>query len=336
MQSPLKPNMHLPRSIMTEFDTLVADIGGTNARFALVSKHDPTSLNCFETLPTNGYATLVKALDHYLRKNNIVSLAAMTLGVAAPIINDRAKFTNASWVVDRAELAAHYCCGSVKLLNDFEAIALSLPYLAQHDLHHLGALQLRSTDHSHLGVLGAGTGLGAATLLVRNSNSIPLGCEAGHTSFTPENERQQQVREYLLKAHQRVSYERVLSGMGVENIYEALENNHHRLNAKDIFARHLDRSDQIASDTVLEFTKILGQFAGDFALTTGCYNGIFLAGGVISKQLRSIDALTFRQSFENKGRHRELMRAIPTAVIAHKQPGLVGAAIAATAGFTHE
>ena len=316
-------------------DILVADIGGTNARFALVSTDDLTTLNSVETLPTKGYASLVEALDHYLKKHQISEVTAMTLGVAAPIIEGKAKFTNASWVVDRAELAAHYCCGSVTLINDFEAIAISLTKLAQSDLHPLGSTQLTFKSNAHFGVLGAGTGLGAAILLLRNDEPIPLGCEAGHTTFAPESEQQQQILEYLHKAHKRISYERVVSGMGIENIYAALSPNHQKISAKDIFARHQNQEDQIASQAVSEFTQILGQFAGNFALTTGCYDGIYLAGGVIAKQLPSIDALKFRQAFENKGRHTELMRTIPTVVITNKQPGLLGAAIATKPPDSH-
>ena len=321
---------------MRKPDTLVADIGGTNARFALVRGSHPTTLECTETLPTSGYPTLLDALQHYLNKHQIKDLAAMTLAVAAPIVDGKAKFTNASWIVNRKELAAHFCSGRVKLMNDFEAIALALPELKPNDLHHLGKGRPTSMPSPHFGVLGAGTGLGAATLLVRDNKHIPLGCEAGHTTFAPENIQQQKILEYLLKFHKRVSYERVVSGMGIENIYAALSPTYQKLKAKDIFNSHLNQSDTIASEAVAEFTRILGQFAGNFALTTGCYDGIFLAGGVIAKQLAAIDAFTFRESFENKWRHRALMHSIPTSVVTHEQQGLLGAAIAKRSTLTQD
>ena len=102
---------------------LVADIGGTNARFALVDMQMPDTLTCVDTLATNDYLTLTDAMDQYLIKHRVSNLTAITLAVAAPVRNGKAKFTNAPWLVDRTEIAAHYRCGKVRLINDFEAIA---------------------------------------------------------------------------------------------------------------------------------------------------------------------------------------------------------------------
>ena len=305
---------------------LVADIGGTNARFALVDMHEPATLTCVDTLATNDYLTLTDALDQYLKKHQVSNLAAITLAVAAPVQKGKAKFTNAPWLVDRTEIAAHYRCGRVQLINDFEAIALCLTELEQENFRQIGDRRFHWTETAHVGVIGVGTGLGAARLNLWAGQKHAAVCEAGHASFAPENERQQQILTFLSKMHTRVSYERLLSGSGIENIYSALSPSHSSINAEQVFNRWRTDEDEIARYTVEEFTKILGQFAGDYVLTTGCYDGIFLAGGVIVKQFASLEPSLFLEAFLNKGRHRELMSTVPTVVISHLQPGLIGAA----------
>ena len=312
--------------------SLVADIGGTNARFALVNTAEQAALGCIETLSTSAYVTLFEALDTYLQKHQVEALTSITLAVAAPIVNDTAKFTNASWAIDRHALMSHYQCDQVMLMNDFEAVALSLPELKPHEVHYLGETRLESKPIAKFGVVGAGTGLGTAALLATHNHYRPMGAEGGHTSFAPEDEVQQKILEYLRQSHGRVSYERLLSGTGIENIYAALSPTHQSMPAKSVFAHHVSETDATAREAVHQFTKILGQFAGDFALTTGSYDGIYLTGGVISKQRPSIVASTFRRAFEHKGRHRALMCAIPTVVITHPQPGLLGAAVATAQG----
>jgi glucokinase len=178
------------------------------------------------------------------------------------------------------------------------------------------------------GVVGPGTGLGAAMLLTAPELRV-IVTEAGHASFTPEDEQQLHILRRLTSHHKRVSNERVLSGRGLENIYWALSPTGERLSAAEVFSLNNAGSDPVAKVAVNEFVRILGQFAGDFALTTGSYDGIFIAGGIVAQQLSGIDPVLFRQAFENKGRHAALMRTIPTAVITHQQPGLLGAAIAA-------
>jgi glucokinase len=309
---------------------LVADVGGTNARFALspASSESPVSLQQIVSLPTNDFASLAEALEHYLRGQNNPSLNAVSLAVAGPVKEGRAKFSNLPWEVDCRALASQFNFAQIGLMNDFEAIALAITELPASDVHQLGGPPMLHGPGQQLGVVGPGTGLGAAMLLTPPENRV-IVTEAGHASFTPENEQQLNILCRLKADHGRVSNERVLSGKGLENIYWALSPTDERLPAAEIFSLNNAGSDPVANMAVNEFVRILGQFAGDFALTTGSYDGIFIAGGIFAQQLNSIDPMLFREAFENKGRHAALMRTIPTAVITHQQPGLLGAAIAA-------
>lgn len=280
------------------------------------------------SLPTNDFSSLAEVLDHYLRRQDFPSLNAVSLAVAGPVKEGRAKFSNLTWEVDCTALASRFNFEQIDLMNDFEAIALAIGELVASDVHQLGGPPMLHGPGQQLGVVGPGTGLGAAMLITSPENRV-IVTEAGHASFTPENEQQLHILCRLASNHRRVSNERVLSGKGLENIYWALSPTDERLSAAEIFSLNNAGSDPVAEVAANEFVRILGQFAGDFALTTGSYDGIFIAGGIVAQQLNAVDPMLFRQAFENKGRHTELMRTIPTVVITHKQPGLLGAAIAA-------
>jgi len=184
-----------------------------------------------------------------------------------------------------------------------------------------------------VGVIGPGTGLGAVGLRKYGNVLLPIAGEAGHGGFAPETQVQMDILRALRQRFDRVSSERLVSGPGVENIYWALMRIHGEkrahLSAAEIFTAALENTDPLASEAVQMFFEVFGQVAGDLALTLGAEDGILVAGGISKRYPDLLKNSGFRAGFENKGRYRSLMERIPTQLILHDQPGLLGAAYCA-------
>ena len=315
---------------------LAGDIGGTNARFALATQQGETAYIEEHVLATADFPSTLAAIEHYLHQRNLTSVAGICLAVAGPIEDGKASLTNSHWHFDGDVLREHFNVEHAALLNDFEAIALSIPVVNRDHSQTLGSLRAELKQNYTVCVVGPGTGLGAAGLVCRNNQPYPLVTEAGHMGFAPESDLQRQLLAVLQRQYGRVSAERLVSGMGVENVYSALQslNNvaHDNLSSADIFnaARN---SDPVAVQTVELFFEILGQFTGDLVLATGAYQGAFIAGGVAQRHIDLLATSKFREGFENKGRHSHILRNVPTAVITHQIPGLLGAAAFAVNNF---
>ncbi len=316
---------------MTDKRLLIGDIGGTNARFALANPAG-NAYSSLRILPCAEFATAADALTHYLQALGVGAPDAICLAVAGPVIEQRIKFTNNPWQLDAADLRQQFGAGHVRLLNDFEAIAFGVPALGTADSVPIGGsapVSFAGLQRMY-GVLGPGTGLGAVGLRKQGVHYLPIAGEASHAGFAPESALQMQVLETLRKRYDRVSTEHLVSGAGVENIYWALTLLHgeqgRSLPAERLFAADRDKSDDIAIAAVELFFEILGQFAGDFALTMGAVDGIFIAGGIAQRHRDRLLNSRFREGFERKGRYSELVARIPTRLIVHDQPGLLGAA----------
>lgn len=309
---------------------LIGDLGGTNARFALARRH-AGGFSQLRTLPCGEFATADAAMGGYLEQAAEGSPAIICLAVAGPIVNGTVRFLNNDWSVDAAGLSRRFGGATVRLLNDFEAIAHSLPLLEGSDLETVGAARPALGDRKSftVGVLGPGTGLGMAGLVRRGGQPATVVSEGGHVGFAPESRLQLEVLEVLRQRFERVSDERLLSGPGIENIYQALRSLHGAppatASAAEIFQRARDHSDRCALETVQLFFEVLGQVAGNLALVLGAAEGVFVAGGIVRRYPELLRASGFRSGFENKGRHRSLMERVPTSLITHPQPGLLGA-----------
>jgi len=243
--------------------------------------------------------------------------------------------TNNHWTLTTAEIAAEFSTNSVRLLNDFHAIAYCIPFLTDDDCAPIDLPEPRSlpaTDYT-IAILGPGTGLGAVGLRKHGEHLIPIAGEASHGGFAPETRVQLDILMALRERFDRVSSERVVSGPGLENIYWALGQIHGeklpKLTAAEIFAKAGDNSDPHAAEAVALFFEILGQVAGDLALTLGAEDGVYIAGGIVKRYPDLLANSRFRSGFESKGTHRSLMERIPTQLILHEQPGLLGAAYCA-------
>lgn len=320
--------------------TLIGDLGGTTARFALTGRaNDPRGAPYWGdlALDCNAYPTARQAIVDYLERAGVGPPDAICLAVAAPIVGHTARFLNNNWTVDSADLQAHFDGARVHLFNDFEAIAHGIPSLRADHVEPIGPAcpTVPDRDDFTVGVIGPGTGLGVSGLLRVDGRVRSLSSEGGHCGFAPETERQFGVLKSLRMKYERVSNERLLSGHGIENIFWALQDrcgvvpaSH---DAAEIFRLGIDHGHDAAKQAVDMFFEILGQVAGNLALTLGARHGIYVAGGIARRYPGYLKNSRFRAGFENKGRHRELMARIPTALITHPNPGLLGAAVLAHA-----
>ena len=305
---------------------VIGDIGGTNARFAIACP-DRTGFTAEVAYACAGFPSLESAIEAYLRDAGLPGAGGICLAVAGPIVGGAVQFTNSHWRIAESPLKAEFATDRVRLINDFEAVARAIPLLPPDACHPIGAApapDLTEGDFT-IGVLGPGTGLGAAGLVRRGGVTAPLVTEAGHVGFAPETAEQRELLGRLQDRFGRVSDERLVSGAGLENIHGAFNPGSDRgIGAAGIF--DLARSgDAGATRSVSLFFEVLGQIAGNLALSMGAFQGIYIAGGIAQRHLDLFEASRFRTGFENKGRHRAIMAAIPTLAITHPQPGLLGA-----------
>ena len=310
---------------------LLADIGGTHARFAL--QHHGRRPYRHRVLQTREFATLAAAIAAYLgevdRKPRTAAIA-----VAAPITGDRVELTNAPWGFSVETLRRGLGFERLAMLNDFEALAWSLPALAGPSLRKIG--RGRAVPRMPKAVLGPGTGLGVSCLVPvpgpnRAGTAVALATEGGHMTMAASGAREAEAIAILRAHFGHVSAERLLSGPGLANLYAALAELDGTpldapLFAGEIGRRARARSDPRAVEAASLFTGLCGQFAGDMALVYGARGGVYLGGGVIPRLGPAFDFSLFRRRFESKGRFSEWTKSVPTYLIRHPNPAMIGLA----------
>ena len=314
---------------MTTPCLLIGDIGGTNARFALADPDSPGFSDVLE-LKCADFPTADDAISHYLEATKAGTPDAICLAAAGPVVDEHVRVTNNHWDISAAETRADFSVEAVRLLNDFTAIAYSIPFLSVDDSINIGPhdQRLLPLERFTIGILGPGTGLGVAGLVRDGGAPVPITGEGGHAGFAPETALQAEIRNVLSERYERVSAERLVAGAGLENIYRSLLTIRGEpsaaLRASQIFDAR--ESDEVAAEAIDVFFEILGQVAGDLALALGAWDGVYIAGGIAKRYPELLKISRFRSAFENKGRHRHIMERIPTRLITHSQPGLLGAA----------
>lgn len=306
---------------------LIADIGGTNARFALCESGSLEHKQPM-TLAVKDYPSLQLAIEDYLAKQNLTrSPKYACLAVACPTHEDKIKLTNSHWSFSQQALKKALGFEHLWAINDYTALSHSLPYLNHEQLHPIGDASFQ--ENETLSVIGPGTGLGMGGLIYHQNSWAVLVSEGGHIDFAPSNQLEIEILQFLLKRHKRVSIERLLSGMGIENIYQALAEIL-SLDAEPISASEIGKKaqegDELAKQTFDVFFGILASTAGNSALMLQAKGGVFIAGGIMPKLLDMLDEQAFRARFENKGRFSEFMAKVSTQIVIEKQPGLLGTA----------
>ncbi|MGF6876936.1 glucokinase [Paraburkholderia sp. MM5477-R1] len=304
---------------------LLADIGGTNARFALERR--PGAVTDIRVYPCASFAGVTEATKQYLADMGTPHVQNAGIAIANPVDDDMVQMTNLDWAFSRAEMRATLSLARLTVVNDFTALAMALPGLCETDYVKFGLGE--PTANEPIGLLGPGTGLGVSGLVRTGNGWVPLASEGGHASFSPVDERQEMVLAYAKKNWTHVSFERVAAGPGLSVIHSALAALH-RKDGRTVVPAEVTRlaqaGDLHALDTVACFCSILGNLAGNLALTLGAKAGIFIGGGVVQKLGTQFNTSVFRRSFENKGRFNEYLKRIPTYRITADYPAFVGIA----------
>jgi glucokinase len=315
---------------LTRGSLLIGDLGATNARIALADPDKPgyTDELVFKCAD---HDSPLAVIEKYLQESGASQPSSICLAVAAPVVTDEVRFVNNDWRLSVRGLRDRFSPAPVLVVNDFKAAAYAIPVLGDNDLLRIGdcEFQLDSSRDFSVAMIGPGTGLGVSGLMQEDGRLQAVSGEGGHQGFSPHSGEQQRIFDNLRQHYGRVSAERILSGPGIENIYRALQEITGQpvaeLSAADIFRRAGDQADEIASRTEAVFYEILGQVAGDLALITGAWDGVFIGGGIVPRYPQRFLSSRFRAGFENKGRHRALMENIPTCLVTHSNPGLLGA-----------
>ncbi|WP_137894687.1 glucokinase [Ramlibacter sp. 2FC] len=309
---------------------LLADVGGTNARFAWQAGPG-APIEQQITLPCAGYATLEDALRDYLARCERPLPREGAIAIANPVDGDRVQMTNHHWSFSIAALQRALGFARLEVLNDFTALALALPALPPQALRQLGGGAAR--DQAAIALIGPGTGLGVSGLLPDGGGGwVPLRGEGGHVSLAPDNAREQQVVAALARRHGHASAERAVSGQGLVDIHRALCEADGLAPPEDWGAAEVSQAALAGSDArcveaLTMFCALLGSVAGNLALTLGAQGGVYLGGGIVPRLGPWFDRSPFRARFEAKGRFRAYLAAIPVFVIeAAQSPALLGAA----------
>jgi glucokinase len=313
---------------------LIADIGGTNIRLALADKSFKENYKDIETYQCAKFDSLADVLALYIESKQLNGFVINAcLAIACPVDNDLISMTNLPWQFSQTDLKAQLKLNNLTLINDYTAIAMAIPLLNNEQKVKIGGGEM--VENNPISVCGPGTGLGVANLVPVSIAGINqwhcIGGEGGHVDFAPVDEQESNVLRYLSIIKKRVSYEQLLSGYGIEQIYQALVNKENgeqstTLTAQEISKQAIDNSCPICHETLLIFCRSLGSFAGNLALIMNSLGGVYIAGGIVPRFIDFLKASQFRERFESKGRLSHITLQTPTYVITEQQPGLLGAA----------
>ncbi|RDU95735.1 bifunctional transcriptional regulator/glucokinase [Trinickia dinghuensis] len=303
---------------------LLADIGGTNARFALET--EPGDISQIRVYPCADYPTIEDVLKKYLKDTKIGHVNHAAIAIANPVDGDQVSMTNFKWAFSIEATRRALGFDTLLVVNDFTALAMALPGLTDAQRMQVGAGSRRQS--SVIGLLGPGTGLGVSGLIPADDRWIALGSEGGHATFAPMDEREDIVMQYARKKWPHVSFERVAAGPGIELIYRALAGRDKKRVAATVDPAYVvDRAhagDALALEAVDCFCGILGTFAGNLAVTLGALGGIYIGGGVVLKLGDLFLRSSFRERFEAKGRFQPYLANVPTYVITAEYPAFLG------------
>ncbi len=301
---------------------LLGDIGATNARFALLEEGAVSSLTSFNVAR---YVQFADVLIAFLKGHEHIEIAKAVFAVAGPVQSCRCVLTNTGWIVDARELNETFGF-EARIINDFEAVAYSLPSLASADLEGIGGGQAELA--APMAVLGPGSGLGVACLISGYRKNSVISSEGGHATLASADDREDEIIKRLRCRFGHVSAERLVSGKGLENIYQAIiEIDGLTLDfrgAADITKRALESNCRVAIEALSLFCAFLGSFAGNVALTFGARGGVYIAGGISPRIVGFLRQSEFRNRFETKGRLRPYLEAIPSKVIVHPAAAFLG------------
>jgi len=315
---------------------MAGDVGGTNTRLALIENG---TISVDRRYPSAQFAGLEEIIQSFLKEAGATPSRAC-FGVAGPVDGDVSKLTNLSWVVDARRIEERCGIARCRVVNDFWAAALGVTMLQPGNVEQLGGSAPRATGP--IVVMGAGTGLGVAFLTHDGTRYEPTAGEGGHRDFAPRDEVEIRLLRFLLTRYDHVSYERVLSGTGIKNLYDffASESPAQIQSSTEDAMRTEDPAavvtrlggtgkDVLCQSALNTFISLLAAEAGNLALQVGAKGGVYLAGGIAPRLRMHLEEPAFRRSFEHKGRLSTLLHTIPVYLVMEPQLGLLGAAAGA-------
>jgi len=319
---------------------LAGDVGGTKTNLALYRAAQNGSLTVAReaSFPSRRYKGLERVIDEFLNGAR-EKIKAAAFGIAGPVVDDCVKTTNLPWIVRGKSLARKIGCPEVRLMNDLEATAFGGLYAGEKDIHWLRRGKKRKAN---IAVIAAGTGLGQAFLYWDGDRYRPVATEGGHADFAPRDDRELALLTYLRKKFGRVSYERVLSGPGLVNIFHFFVDElgrtvsdeiRERMAAEDpgsvIGETAVNGSCETSVEAVDLFVSLYGAQAGNLALTVMATGGVFVGGGIAVKLFPRMTTGLFESQFLDKGRYSEFLSTVPVGILLDPKTALVGAAHAA-------
>jgi glucokinase len=322
---------------------LAADVGGTKTEFALFQIKDGKLVSLKnQRYPTSDHRSFVKAIHEFHQDKSLVINCAC-LGVAGTVDGDKVSGTNFAWKIDAKKLEKDLKIKKVLLINDLQANAYGLSALKKSDFD---ILCKGEKNEGNTVVISPGTGLGEAGLFWDGSKYNPYATEGGHCNFAPRTDLDLELFKFLNKKFDHVSWERVISGMGIMNIYEFLRQFRKKKepkwltgqlktdnSAKVISSAALEKKDKICEETIQLFLKYLAVESSELALKAKATGGIFIGGGIVPKILPLIDKKEFLENFINVGRMKNLLKSISVKIVLNDKTALMGAAYYAAMGI---
>ncbi|GEP57092.1 glucokinase [Reyranella soli] len=302
---------------------LLADIGGTKARFAVLRD---SRLGAVETLATRDYANAIDAIRDFLGRHSEHGIDSAVIAGAGPVQDGRCALTNASWVLDSGELAKALGLRTAKVVNDLVALAWAAPEFVASDVITIGRGQAAASEPIVL--IAPGTGLGMACFVPDGAQA--MASEGGHATLASTTDDEAAAVKFLHRRYGHVSAERVLSGGGLVNLYDALADHQGAqppsLAPEEIVRTAIDGQSERARRALDMFCAFLGSVAGNAALTFAARGGVLIAGGIAPRIVDYLRKADFRERFENKGRLRDYLARIPTRIVIRPDPAFLGLA----------
>ena len=307
---------------MTE--KFVADVGGTNIRLARVTE---TGVDNIIKYQCKDFGSIDLAIDQYFKDLPDFTFTAGCIAIACPVLGDQVVMTNHSWAFSQKALKQQLDLEQLFVINDFTAVAHSLPVLGKDQVVQIG--EGTPKENGNIAVFGPGTGLGVEHLTMTISGWQTLDGEGGHVDFAPVDETDVIVWRYLQNQFARASAEEVMSGRGLMNVYKALaENANEPLAANEpaeVTQKALSGECHTCVRALTQFCRIMGSFAGNLALNMATTGGVFIGGGIANRFAEFLQDSDFRARFEAKGQMKHYVKDIPTYLIAEPDHGLLGA-----------
>lgn len=315
---------------------LAGDIGGTKTHLALYKEEKGKIISIKDQkFSSPKYPNLKTIAKEFLKDENI-EIKKGCFGIAGPVKKGKSQATNLPWLVDSEILSSELSINKVALINDLEANAYGLNMLKKGDLYCLNQGDLSAEGNQAM--ISAGTGLGEAGMYYNGKSHLPFACEGGHTDFAPRNEEEDELLRYLRKKFDHISYERVLSGPGLYNLYQFIIDTKKEREKEDIYQeitsgdsprliseKGLSGESKACTKTLQLFASIYGSEAGNIALKMLALGGVYIGGGIAPKILQVIKEGTFFDSFTKKGRFSNLLKSIPIHVVLNDNTALLGA-----------